>query len=121
MTEIPYCGTMMHTTVIAEALRMVELENGPEYFDMTLSGIRVGDVAIIGIPGESFTGIGRALKASGIFESVIPITQANGYEGYFPMQEAYDEGGYEARSSPFKAGVAEQIIDEGKKLLKELK
>ena len=121
LTEIPYCGTMMHTTVIAEALRMVELENGPEYFDMTLSGIAIGDVAIVGIPGEPFTGIGRALKASGIFESVIPITQANGYEGYFPMQEAYDEGGYEARSSPFKAGVAEQIIDEGKKLLKELK
>ena len=41
-------------------------------------------------------------------------------DGYFPMQDAYDEGGYEARSSPFKAGVAERIISEGTKLLAEL-
>jgi len=41
--------------------------------------------------------------------------------GYFPMQEAYDEGGYEARSSNFKAGIAELIIDEGKKLLDTLR
>ena len=51
---------------------------------------------------------------------MIPITQANGYEGYFPMREAYEEGGYEARSSPFKSGVAEYIVDEGIKLLKEI-
>ena len=37
------------------------------------------------------------------------------------MREAYDDGGYEAKCSPFKSGVAEYIIDEGKKLLKELK
>jgi hypothetical protein len=37
------------------------------------------------------------------------------------MQEAYDEGGYEARSSDFKAGVAELIIKEGKTLLEEIK
>jgi hypothetical protein len=36
---------------------------------------------------------------------------ANGYEGYYPMQEAYDEGGYEARSSSFKPGVAEKLIE----------
>ena len=32
-------------------------------------------------------------------------------EGYFPMLECYEEGGYEAGSSNFKAGVAELIID----------
>jgi hypothetical protein len=31
--------------------------------------------------------------------------------------DAYNEGGYEARSSNFKAGVAELLIDEGLKLL----
>jgi hypothetical protein len=41
--------------------------------------------------------------------------------GYFPMQSAYDEGGYEARSSSFKAGVAERIIEGAKELLKEIK
>jgi hypothetical protein len=37
------------------------------------------------------------------------------------MKDSYDEGGYESRSSRFKAGVAEFIIEEGKKLLKELR
>ena len=37
------------------------------------------------------------------------------------MKEAYDEGGYEARSSVFAAGVAEKIIDEGKALLDGLR
>ena len=45
----------------------------------------------------------------------------NGYRGYFPMQDAYDEGGYEARSSNFKAGVAEKIIAYGKEMLTEIK
>jgi len=37
------------------------------------------------------------------------------------MMSAYDEGGYEALSSRFKAGVAEKIIEESKNLLNELK
>lgn len=55
--------------------------------------------------------------------SRVNITPMMGIEmiGYFPMREAYDEGGYESRSSFFKAGVAEYIIEEGKKLLAELK
>ena len=51
---------------------------------------------------------------------IMPCALTNGSEGYYPMQEAYDEGGYEARSSSFKAGVAELLIDEGKKLLREI-
>ena len=36
------------------------------------------------------------------------------------MKEAYDEGGYEAGSSNFRAGVAELLIEEGKKLMQDL-
>ena len=117
--ELPYSG-MMVTTVVAEALRMVRLENAPEAFDMTLTGIKLGNVAIIGIPGEPFTGIGRAIKDSEGYGMIIPTCCTNGYEGYFPMKDSYDEGGYEARSSNFRAGVAEFIIEEGKALLKEM-
>lgn len=118
-SELPYVG-MLLTTVVAEAARMVLLENGPDSFPMVLSGITVGPVAFVGIPGEPFTGIGRGLKEADGYELILPCCCTNGYEGYFPMQEAYDEGGYEARSSRFKAGVAEQIIAEGKQLLKEI-
>ena len=118
--ELPYKG-MMLTTVVAEAGRMIRLEHGPEVFDMELSAISIGEVALLGIPGEPFSGIGRALKESEGFGIVIPTCCTNGYQGYFPMKEAYDEGGYESRSSNFRAGVAEQMIEEGKALLSEVR
>ena len=117
--ELPYEG-MMLTTVIAEAERIAALENGPDYFEMTLCGINIGSIALIGFPGEPFTGVGRALKQEKPFDMVMTACMTNGREGYFPMQEAYDEGGYESKSSRFKAGVAEYLIKESKKILKEL-
>ncbi len=118
--ELPYKG-MLLTTFVAEALRMIRFENGPETVPMALVGVKIGEVAMLGIPGEPFTGIGLGLKQSKDFKVVMPVCFGNGEQGYFPMQDSYDEGGYEARSSEFKAGVAELIVKEGLALLKELK
>ena len=118
--EIPY-KAMMLTTVVAEAERMVRLENGPDFFEVNLTALRIGPVAFLGIAGEPFTNIGRGIKETEGFSLIMPCCLTNGDEGYYPMQEAYDEGGYEARSSNFKAGVAELLIEEGQKLLKEIK
>lgn len=118
--ELPYQG-MMLTTMVAEAGRMVRLEHGPESFPMCLTGIAIGNVVIAGIPGEPFTGIGRGLKAAEGWELVMPMCLTNGSQGYFPMQDSYDEGGYEARSSNFKAGVGELIISEGLQMLEGLR
>ena len=117
---IPY-KAMMLTTVVAEAGRMVRLENAPDAFPMLFSAISIGDVAFFGIPGEPFNGVGRAIKAAPGWKMVIPTCLTNASEGYFPMMDSYEEGGYEARSSNFKAGVAEKIIEEGKKILAELR
>jgi hypothetical protein len=119
-SELPYEG-MMLTTVVAEAGRMVKLKNGPDSFPMELSGLAIGPVALIGLPGEPFTGVGRGLKLAEGWDVVLPCCLTNGSEGYFPMQDSYDEGGYEARSSRFKAGTAELIIEEGKNLLASLR
>ena len=117
---IPFEG-MELTTVVAEAARMIKLENGPESFDMGLGALALGNIAFVSIPGEPFTGIGRGLKLAEGWTMVLPMCLTNGSDGYFPMKEAYDEGGYEARSSRFKVGVAEQIIAEGVKLLDQLR
>ena len=114
--EIPFTG-MELTTVVAEAERMLRLEHGPASFRMPLSAAAVGDVALIGLPGEPFTGIGTALKKAPGWKMILPCCITNGYEGYFPMKEAYDEGGYEARSSVYAAGAAEKLIGEGLLLL----
>jgi len=116
---IPF-EAMELTTVVAEAGRMVRLEHGPASFPLGLSAVTVGSVALLGIPGEPFNGIGRGIKEAEGWEVVMPCCLTNGSEGYFPMQDSYDEGGYEARSSRYKAGTAELIIKEGKALLDNL-
>ena len=117
---IPY-EAMELTTVVAEALRMCRLENGPENFLMQLTGVKIGNVAMVGIPGEPFTDIGVGIKDTEGWDLIMPCALTGGAHGYFPMMSAYEEGGYEARSSNFKAGVAERIIKGGKELLAEMK
>jgi len=118
--QIPYTA-MELTTVVAEAVRMCELEHGPDHFDIRLSGLRIGGVVLVGIPGEPFTDIGVGIKEAPGWEAILPCALTNGSQGYFPMQSAFDEGGYEARTSRFKAGVAEKLIAGAKELLEELK
>ena len=118
--DIPYTA-MELTTVVAEAIRMCNLENGPAFFDLDLTGLQIGPVALIGIPGEPFTDIGVQIKDTEGWSMILPCCLTNGNEGYFPMLSAYNEGGYEARTSQYKGGVAEAIIAGGKALLEELK
>ena len=114
------CG-MELTTEVAKAARMIRLKDGPDFFPMVMSAVAIGNVALIGIPGEPFTGIGRGLKEAEGWSLVLPTCITNGNQGYFPMKEAYDEGGYEAGSSPFRSGTAEKLIAEGCDLLGQLR
>ena len=117
---IPY-KAMQLTTVVAEAYRMVRLEHGPENFNVNLTGVKIGEVAMVGIPGEPFTDIGVGIKQAEGWGMIMPCCLTNGSIGYFPMQSAYDEGGYEAKTSQFKAGVAERIIAGGVELLNQMR
>ena len=117
---IPYTA-MELTTVVAEALRMCDLEHGPVDFEVRLTGLKLGPVAMVGIPGEPFTDVGVAIKDTPGWDLILPCGLTNGYMGYFPMQSAFDEGGYEARTSRFRGGVAERIIQGSKDLLGKMK
>ena len=119
-SELPYKG-MMLTTKVAEASRKIRLEHGPESFHLTLSGVAIGNVAMVGIQGEPFNGIGCGLKEAEGWDAVLPTCITNGGHGYYPMKDSYDEGGYEAGTSNYKAGVAELLIEEGKKMLAQLR
>jgi len=110
----------MYETVIGSACRMIALEHGPEFFEMDMSAVAIGRVALIGIPGEGFTGMGIGLKEAEGWELILPTCLTNGAHGYFPMMDDYEEGGYEASAARFKAGAAEKMIEEGKDMLKAL-
>ncbi len=118
--EIPYTA-MELVTVLGEASRRIALKDAPDAFSMHLIGLKVGDVALLGIPGEPFGQVGVELRKAADWELILPSCCSNGYNGYFPMMECYEEGGYEARSSRFKPGVAELIIEEGTALLAEMR
>ncbi len=117
--EIPY-EAMELTTVVAEAIRMCALENAPENYQLCMSGVRIGPIALVGIPGEPFTEIGVRIKDTEGWAMIMPCSLTNGSAGYFPTQSAYDEGGYEARSTYYKEGVDNVLVDGGKKILKAL-
>lgn len=117
---IPYTA-MELTTVVAEAVRMCRLENGPDLFTLNLTGLKIGNVAFVGIPGEPFTDIGVEIKKKEGWDLIFPTALTGGDGGYYPMRSAYDEGGYEARSSVYKAGVAELIIEGAHALLDDMK
>ena len=119
-SQIPSTG-MQLTTVVAEAERMLALENGPDDFALRLSAVRLGPVALCGIPGEPFSQTGREIKAAPGWALSLPCCCVNGYANYFPLAKDYAEGGYEARSSLFKAGVAEEVRDGCLALLDALK
>ncbi len=109
------------TTTIAEADRAIALKDYPDSINLPISGIAFGEIAFIGFPGEPFTDIGRGVKGNSPFKMTLTSCCSNGYEGYYPMQSAYDEGGYEARTARYRAGVAEKFIKTGLDVLNGMK
>ena len=81
---------------------------------------RVGDVAVVGLGGEVFNEIGKAIKTASPFPHTLIITHCNGTAGYLPTKEAYPEGGYEVETSPFAPEAAEKVVKEAVRLLGEL-
>ena len=118
--DIPETG-MGVVTLVAEAYTRKRLEHGPDQITLHLSALAFGGVAITGAPGEPFTEIGRQVKAASPYALTLYCCCANGCEAYFPTQDAYDEGGYEARSSKFKPGIGEALIENGTALLRALR
>lgn len=108
-----------HTATKAE--RMIRCSLGPETDALPVSAVRIGPAVFVGLPGEPFNGIGLGLKENSPFRVTLPCCLTNGGQGYFPMYECYAEGGYEAGSSNFAAGVAERLIETGTELMNALK
>ena len=107
-----YCLKGMSVgTEIARAQRIVRLIDYPESKELYLTAVSVGDVVFAGFPGEPFTDIGRGVKANSKFTLTVPACAANGYEGYFPMMSAFQEGGYEALNARYVGGTAEKLIE----------
>ena len=88
-----------------------------------LMAIRIGEVAIVGIPGELFGRLGLSLRRRSPFRHTIIIGLANDEIGYLPDRRAYADGGYQTwvgwhcRTAP---GTGEAMVDYALKMLDEL-
>lgn len=92
--------------------------NPPVLFNITVG--RVGDIAFVGLGGEVFNELGKAIKTASPFHPTFILTHCNGAAGYVPTRPSYVEGGYEVQSSPFAPGAGERIVEEVGRMLREL-
>jgi len=111
---------MERNTLVYETQRMIRFEHGPETLDVPVGAVAIGPVALVGAPGESFVGVGRALKETEGWDLVLPTSITNGYCDYLPTREAFGGGGFEVRTAWFKAGAAERLVEESRRLLASL-
>ena len=70
-------------------------EREEETVKVRLQAIRIGDLAVCGIPFETFVEIGLELKKRSPLPQTMVIGLANGRHGYLPTPEQHRLGGYE--------------------------
>ncbi len=117
--ELPY-KEMELTTVVAEAERIILLENGPTEYSFFLSALKIGGCTFAGIGGEAFTEIGNRINEASTSPATIVTCLTNSAGGYIPTRIAYEEGGYEARSSSLKPGGDDIVVNGMIELLKDI-
>ena len=86
-----------------------------------LHGIRVGDIGLVGFPGEPFAEIGVAVKRGSPFSHTLFSGYTNDYLGYLPVDAARPDGGYEVETTPFAPGSADSVIEASLALLRDLR
>ncbi len=115
------CYEMELTTEVARAGRIRNMANHADFHDLPIYSIAIGDeLAFGGFPGEPFNDIGVAVRKASPFKLTILSCLTNGSRGYFPFSDSYEQGGYEAATSPFGPTVADDLIRGQVEQLKKL-
>jgi hypothetical protein len=92
----------------------------PELVPTWVQALRLGDLALVGVPGELLVRLGLEIKHRSPFGQTMVLELANDSVGYLPDRRAFEEGGYEPEASAFEPGVGEQIVEVAVRLLEDL-
>ena len=90
------------------------VEDEPVERETTVRALRIGDVGMVGLPGEVFVEVGLAVKAASPALRTFTVELANDYLGYIPTDQALAEGSYEtqlARSAKAAPGTAGRLTE----------
>lgn len=85
-----------------------------------VQAIVIGDVALVGVPGEFFTYLGQEIKRRSPYRYTYVCELANDYVGYIPDERAFDKGGYQVWTglhSYLEKGSGEKLVDAAVDLL----
>jgi hypothetical protein len=88
-----------------------------------VQAVRIGDVAIVGVPAEFFTRLGQEIKRHSPFRYTYVAELANDWIGYLPDKKAFALGGYQTWTglhSLAAPGTGEAVVEEAVQLLREL-
>lgn len=79
-----------------------------------LSGFRLGDLLVVGVPGEPSPEVGSRIQAEGRragFGHVVVLSHVNGWMGYILEPNDYDSGGYEATLAFHGREAADRVVE----------
>jgi len=88
-----------------------------------VQALRIGDIALVGVPAEYFTQLGLDIKNRSPFRHTYIAELANDWVGYLPNREGHQLGGYQVWTgyhSYAEPGTGERIADLAVELLREL-
>jgi GNAT superfamily N-acetyltransferase len=103
-------------------VRKVMAEKSGKTFETCLQVIRLGEVAIMGIPGEMFAALGLEIRRRSPFRHTVVVGLANDEVGYLPDRKGYELGGYQTwvcGHSQLEPGTGEAMVEAALSLLKE--
>lgn len=111
-----------------DALKMVKRGKKSAIVPVEVQVLRLGEIILVGIPGEVFVEIGLGIKEDSPFEYTFAAGYTNGCVGYMPTKKAFQEGGYETHSAyrlygiyPMDQDVVEKMVKSSLKLIDTIK
>ena len=103
-------------------VREIDVEPGATKITTEIQVLKIGDIFILGLPGEIMTDIGFDIKRESGINNLIIITLCNDEISYVCKKETYEEGGYEPNEATCLAkGAGEIILNESLKIIEEIK
>ena len=89
----------------ADLLRHALAGSEPEPPHSEVQALGLGEIGLVGLPGEPFVELGKHLKAVSPFPHTLVVGYANAMIGYLPTAAAFAEGGYEVEGAARWYGV----------------
>jgi hypothetical protein len=107
--------------VAEEALILIDRGTAPIPAEVQV--VRIGDMALVALPGEPFVELGLEIKRRAVAPHTLVVGYANDWIGYLTTPQAWDEGGYEVSAGPWTRAAPEgsaQLVETALRLVETL-